>query len=312
MKFQSLRKVLSLLMCLFTFGVCSAIEIEINGIKYDVIKKANVARLIDANRPSGTFKVPEFVTYEGAQCQVVEISASAFFRSESLNNVHIPKSVKKIGYNSFSECLELKSVYITDIAAWCNIQFDNLSSNPVYDRNLYVDNQLATNLIIPMSVSIIKKLTFAGCSSITNVSIPKSVTKIEESAFDMCPNLSTIEIPNSVLRINKCAFRSCENLKSITIPNQIKEIEAGLCWGCKSLETIKIPKTVILINGGAFANCEGLKDVYCYAVNPPQISYDCFDNSEIEYATLYVPAASIQKYKSHVVWKRFGKIVAIK
>jgi hypothetical protein len=60
----------------------------------------------------------------------------------------------------------------------------------------------------------------------------------------------------------------------------------------------------------AFAYCAELTDVYCYAESVPTTQSDAFDGSYIDYATLHVPAASIEQYKTKAPWSNFGTIVA--
>ena len=61
----------------------------------------------------------------------------------------------------------------------------------------------------------------------------------------------------------------------------------------------------------AFAYCEELTDVYCYAEIVPNTTIDTFDNSYIEYATLHVPAASVDAYKASVPWSNFKAVLPI-
>lgn len=83
---------------------------------------------------------------------------------------------------------------------------------------------------------------------------------------------------------------------------------------------IKIPGTVSYnnvtysvtsIGKYAFINCYRLTDVYCYAENMPSTERIVFNNSDIRKATLHVPAASIEQYKTTEPWSNFGTIVAI-
>jgi hypothetical protein len=61
----------------------------------------------------------------------------------------------------------------------------------------------------------------------------------------------------------------------------------------------------------AFTLCQELTDVYCYAVNVPNTNVNAFNSSLIEYATLHVPAQSIDAYKAAEPWKNFKEIVAL-
>lgn len=61
----------------------------------------------------------------------------------------------------------------------------------------------------------------------------------------------------------------------------------------------------------AFAKCPELADVYCYAENVPSTGTDAYQDSYIEYATLHVPASSIDAYKTFEPWKNFKAVVAL-
>jgi hypothetical protein len=62
------------------------------------------------------------------------------------------------------------------------------------------------------------------------------------------------------------------------------------------------------IDNLAFASCSELADVYCYAENVPSTSSDAFKDSYVDYATLYVPEASVAAYKAKEPWSGFGTI----
>ena len=82
-------------------------------------------------------------------------------------------------------------------------------------------------------------------------------------------------------------------------------------YGCSSLTSVVIGGGVKTIGSGAFANCPELTDVTCYAENVPSTQSNAFEDSYIEHATLHVPTASIDVYKTTVPWSGFGKIYGI-
>jgi hypothetical protein len=65
------------------------------------------------------------------------------------------------------------------------------------------------------------------------------------------------------------------------------------------------------IGNSAFADCPELLDVYCYAENVPSTERNLFDGSYPEYATLHVPDASVDSYKSTAPWSGFDKVVGL-
>ena len=60
-----------------------------------------------------------------------------------------------------------------------------------------------------------------------------------------------------------------------------------------------------------YAYCRNIENVYCYAEEVPSTISDAFYDSNIENATLYVPASAIEAYKSTNPWGAFGTIKAI-
>ena len=70
-------------------------------------------------------------------------------------------------------------------------------------------------------------------------------------------------------------------------------------------------KKVNYIGSDAFGDCTELTDVYCYGRVVSSASEHAFYGSFPEYATLHVPAASIEFYQTTAPWSSFGKIVAL-
>ena len=190
---------------------------------------------------------------------VTIIESGAFDRCKSLISVTIPDSVTTIEYAAFYSCGSLTSVCISDIEAWCTIDFENIFSNPLYyAENLYLNDALLTNLIIPDNVTTIAAYVFYGCESLQSVTIGDSVTTIEEGAFECCDALQSVTIPDGVITIGNEAFNDCETLKSVTIPNSVITIGEAAFAGCDSLKSVSIPDSVITIGDKAFYACRYL------------------------------------------------------
>ena len=148
--------------------------------------------IVNGNIPNSAFCNSKFtkVTIGNG---VTSIGEDAFYNCDSLTSVTIPNSVTLIGDDAFYKCTSLTSVYITDIAAWCNISFSGGVSNPLcYAGNLYLNNELVTDLIIPNSVTSIGKYAFYRCTSLESVTIPDSVTSIGNCAFIDCTSLEVV------------------------------------------------------------------------------------------------------------------------
>ena len=132
---------------------------------------------------------------------VTTIGRRAFYECRNLENVTMGKSIKSIDNEAFYYCVGIRKVNISDISAWCNIDFDNGASNPLncgncsisyYRTTLVLNGKTVTNLVIPEDVTELKDYTFGRCSSITSVTIPDSVTSVGNNAFGGCSKLSDV------------------------------------------------------------------------------------------------------------------------
>ena len=126
---------------------------------------------------------------------VTGIGSSAFSGCSALTSVALPNSVTSIESDAFSGCSSLTAVYITDITAWCGIEFGSYYSNPLsYVHNLHLNGELVADLVIPDGVTSIGDYAFYCCYGLTSVTIGEGVTSIGERAFAGCIKL--VEVYN--------------------------------------------------------------------------------------------------------------------
>ncbi len=287
--------------------------VEIDGIYYNLVTKAKQAEVTkNPNKYSGTVKIPETVSYNDVTYSISSIGHYAFCGCRALTSVTIPNSVISIGEFAFTACSGLTSV------------------------------------IIPNSVTSIGSGAFSNCRGLTSVTIGNSVTSIGAMAFDGCSGLkkvivpdiaawcsiefgygksnpldyaghlysdetteiTNLIIPNSVTSIGDWAFCGCDGLTSVTIPNSVITIGDWAFHWCIGLTSVNIGNGVKSI-GEDFAYCKELTDVYCYADKIPSAEAGAFSYSNIWNATLHVPAASIEQYKTASPWINFGTIVPL-
>ncbi len=223
--------------------------------------------------------VEELIIADGSET----ITSTMIVCKSTIKKVTIPNSVTTIGDSAFYNCTSLTGVNITDLKAWCEIDFNNSYSNPLYyAKNLYLNGELVegdlvipdsttkigiyafkdcsklTSITIPNNVTSIGSSAFYGCTSLTSVTIPDSVTSIGYGAFNYCTSLTSVTIGDGVTTIGDSAFKGCSKLTSVTIPNSVTSIGSSAFYGCTSLTSVTIPDCVRSIGYGAFNYCTSL------------------------------------------------------
>ena len=234
----------------------------------------------------------------------------------------IPASVKVIGSNAFSNCVNLESVTVpnglTTIGSWAFSYCDNI-----------------TTFDIPASVTQIGNSFLANCTSLVNIEVATN----NQNYMSDYGVLYTIDgklliqypcarpdkhysILNSADSIGYNAFSSCLNLKSIYIPSGIKTIEQNTFFGA-NLERVVIDEGLERIERYAFSSCVYLKSIYLPSTlnyiaelafyvdtqlgqitfagsTPPFIGSNAFYGTGYNYeeAELFVPANAVGNYQS--------------
>ena len=185
---------------------------------------------------------------------VTRIGGFAFSGCSGMASITIGNGVTSIGERAFSDCYGLTSVYYTgNVTGWCRITFDPGAANPLYyAHNLYLNDGLLTELVIPDTVIAIKAYAFIGCSGLTSVTIGNNVATIGNYAFYGCSGLASITIPDSVTSIGGSAFSGCSDLTAIVIPDSVTSIGNGAFRLCTSMTSITIGNNVTSIGEYAF------------------------------------------------------------
>lgn len=159
--------------------------------------------------------------------------------------------------------------------------------------------------IIGDCVTEIGDSAFEEETCLTAVTLPSTLTKIGKLSFaDSC--LPTINIPSGVTSIGASAFAGCTSLTSINIPSGVRSIASSLLYNCVRLTSIDVPSGVTSLGISSFGNCSGLTSITFHSVTPPEIFASSFKPFEGTTCPIYVPAESVEAYKTAINWREYA------
>ena len=101
-------------------------------------------------------KLTNIVIPEGT----LRLERYVFYNLTDIEELTLPSSLEYISYGVFSP--GFSRVNVPSIKDWCEIEFYNASSNPLYynDSKLYVNGDLVDELVIGNDVTSIGKYSF--------------------------------------------------------------------------------------------------------------------------------------------------------
>ena len=222
---------------------------------------------------------------------ITSIGYNEFKDCTNLSSVTIGNSVTNVGNDAFKGCTNLtKTNYTGTIDQWAEIEFNGSNSSPtIYSEDLYINNQLVTEVNLTIA-SKIGGDAFKNCKSLTKVILPDSVTNIGGGAFAGC-SLESVVIGDGLKSLNGFSFAHSASLKTITIGNSVTSIDDLKFFHCTNLESITIGNSVTSIGVNAFDGCTNLtKTNYTGAIDQwAEIKFHDWNSNPISYSkNLYI------------------------
>ena len=164
-------------------------------------------------------------------------------------------------------------------------------------------------LALPESVTLIKSGAFMGCHNLKSVYLP-SGTDIETSVFDQCELLESFS-GHYATEDGRCLIKQTSTytallafapagLTEYSVPEGVTFIEISFGYGNYGLESLTIPQSVSRLLGPSSST---IKTLTCLSETPPTLLTNMSLNS-IE--AIYVPAASVDAYKSAQYWSDYA------
>lgn len=243
---------------------------------------------------------------------VTSIGQNAFKNCSGMGSVRMGNSVTRIQASAFSGCTGLTAVYVDSLGVWCNISFiesgSSYTSNPLYyAHNLYVGDELLTDLILDSSYSV-RQYAFYNATCIRSVTLTNNSGQsifIGTQAFYGCNNIAAVYVdsidtlcgiefatiysnPLSIAH-NLYMVGESSPVTDLVIPESVGNyILAYAFSGCTSITSVRISKGANF-GTSAFINCNNLTAVYAPSLD---IWCQCAFNT----STIYSNPLSIAKH----------------
>ncbi len=245
---------------------------------------------------------------------ITSIGSSAFYDCHKLHSITIPAAVNHIGSSALS-CSNLETIVV---------ESDNTTYDSRDNCNAIIEtatNKLirgCKNTIIPNTVVTLADNSFRSCYGMTYIEIPASVSNIVNGAFYACSlgcvvvdsgNLVYDSRNNCNAIIETASNKLIVGSQNAVIPDDVTVIGRYAFFYCleNGSYSITLPSVLSTIEYGAFYGCSGLSEITSLASTPPSVENKAFDyvNKSIP---VYVPAGTVNAYKSAYGWSEFTNI----
>ena len=217
---------------------------------------------------------------------------NAFRNCAGVQAIQIPTSLTASGNDAFYGCTGIKEVHVYNLKGWCNVQFGNAYSNPLFYGQLHMLDETTPTTTLRITADItdlghaFDNYTFEAIE-IEDIASFCTMTSIVR-AHKIYLNGKLVEhlvIPEGVTLIRAHAFAEATCLKSVTLPTTMTQIGVNTFGGCSNIEYLTIK-----------------------AAQPPVIDSTTFDG--VNHAIpVNIACSSLDRYISAEHWSKFTNFV---
>ena len=257
---------------------------------------------------------------------------SAFESCKSLEKVNWSTGMEIVGEGAFSSCDALKSVNISDLSAWCRVEFRS-DSNPLnYAHKLTLNGKDIVDLVIPNDITEILDNTFEGGGGFKTITISDNVKSIGYHSFWGCGSTEELTIGTGLKQLDLYKFGCSYEIKKLritdgdehltilsddgwangwAIPKKINDLYIGRNY---TVSGTLAPNVQLLTFGPKVTNAEAndytkynsLLMITDLSATPPAL----YEFTEEQYAkvAVKVPEGATDAYKAADYWKNFALI----
>lgn len=227
-----------------------------------------------------------------------------FWGCSSLEKIENTSQIEHIGKRAFNLCSSLKSI--------------DLSSAKFIGDGAFFQDTALENVILSDNIETIEENAFYQCTALS-IDITGKLSKIESlkggGAFYqtqiygdvIMPKLNSITATYHLYKdFQQTKIDRILDLGTLaTLPNGFEVGYRGTFAHCESLTVAIIPSTLTDFERSTFYGDTALEVVVCKAVTPPMVYASTFKSTNSTFQ-IFVPAASVEAYKTANVWIDFA------
>ena len=195
---------------------------------------------------------------------VTTIPANCFAYCKQLKRIHLPNTLKDIGFEAFFNCgidsmivpNSVKHIQQGAFHACDNLKFIKLSDSLEYIGPDCFRMSGLEEVVIPTPIANYFG-NFIDCKNLKSVKLPEGLTQL--GSFAGCTSLQEINIPQSITEIGRQCFARCKSITSIALPNALTKLGDQSFYEV-SLTNVTLPASLVEYNY-AFDCCKNLTEI---------------------------------------------------
>lgn len=157
----------------------------------------------------------------------------------------MPDSIRKIGANAFTGCIEIESIdigkYVDDIAGSAFVGWNEDQRINDYSGQIRANTLNDCNARIYATVKTETQVVsgYTGMRNLYGITLNDNITTIAANAFSGCVNLEEeFVLPSYVTTIGSLAFNDCTRIQSITLPKTLSSLSIDAFTGWTNEQSI--------------------------------------------------------------------------
>lgn len=253
---------------------------------------------------------------------------TSFEKCTRLERIDWGSGIETVGTDAFAYCSALSDVNVSDLSAWCNVDFQR-GGNPLNNADKFMLNgEEVVSLVLPDDVTGIKRYAFEGGANFLSVTVPDNITQLGFYSFSNCKLLACLNIGTGLKLLNDNSFTGCTALRKLhiadgaspvsivwnphwTAPINFKEVYLGRDFSVSGslgsdVQLLTFGPQVTDAQANDYTKYTGLLMITDLSSTPPEL-YE-FTDEQYANVVVKVPEGAVDAYRAADYWKKFALV----